>query len=182
MLAQGRSDESASSEPEIAPKTSFEALEAARKFLGGLAIPFGVEHDLADIDAHPLRKVWATNLWQGLRALHLYALSNFDGDFRQWCLEGKSVYAWSASPKKLAMRESESTETNVRLREQRMFPVAIEVSPSKKVLMVAHLKIAATGSVLVPRVYFYDDTRGPTGLVHVGFIGPHKAIDNTSTN
>ncbi len=163
-------------------RTSSEVVERARTTLSSLSIPLGVEHDLSDVDSHPLRKVWATNLWQGLRALHEYAITNFDGDFRQWCLDGKSAHTWSGSPKKLAMRESESTESNQKLRDQRMFPVTQDLELSGRKLMVAHLKIASTGSVLIPRVYFYDDTRGSTQKVHIGFIGPHKAIENTSTN
>jgi hypothetical protein len=37
--------------------------------------------------------------------------------------------------------------------------------------MEAHLKIA--GGLLGPRLYFYDDTSGLTGKVHVGYIGAH---------
>jgi hypothetical protein len=48
--------------------------------------------------------------------------------------------------------------------------------------MLAHLKIAEGGGPLAPRVYFHDDTRGPTGRVHIGFIGPHKYMENTRTN
>ncbi len=177
---RGESSDELSHIPEF--RTSVQAIHKARELLTGVVIPTGVERDLNDVDSHPLRKVWANSMWQGLRALHEYAYSSFDGDFRQWCLDGASAYAWSSSPKKLAMRESESTESNQKLRDQRLFPVIAELDITGKKLMVAHLKIASTGSVLIPRVYFFDDTRGPTRKVHVGFIGPHKSIDNTSTN
>ncbi len=48
--------------------------------------------------------------------------------------------------------------------------------------MEAHCKIAEGGGRLSPRVYFHDDTKGATGLVHVGFIGPHRYVRNASTN
>lgn len=162
--------------------TSELAISYARNLLSGISIPSGVEQGIGDIDSHVLSKAWGLTLWQGLRALHVYALSNFDGDFRQWCQESNHVYAWSASPKKLAMRESEATESNQKLKDQRLFPVISALDESRKKYMVAHLKISQSGSVLIPRVYFYDDTRGATGLVHIGFIGPHKHIDNTRTN
>jgi hypothetical protein len=48
--------------------------------------------------------------------------------------------------------------------------------------MPAHLKIAEGGGMLAPRLYFHDDTRGPTGKVHVGYIGPHEHMPNAGTN
>ena len=80
------------------------------------------------------------------------------------------------------MRESEQVETNERLRKQRVLPVATEVDASGRVLMWPHLKIAEGGGPLAPRVYFHDDTRGSTGKVHIGFVGPHRYMENTKTN
>jgi hypothetical protein len=42
--------------------------------------------------------------------------------------------------------------------------------------MVAHAKIQARGSGHIPRVFFYDDTRGETQKIHIGFIGPHYLV------
>lgn len=47
--------------------------------------------------------------------------------------------------------------------------------------MLSHLKIAEGGGDLAPRIYFYDDTGGPTGKVHVGFVGPHYLMPNTKS-
>jgi hypothetical protein len=80
------------------------------------------------------------------------------------------------------MTESQSVQQSSRLRNQRLLPVAREVCSDAKVVMLAHLKIAEGGGPLAPRVYFHDDTRGPTGRVHIGFIGPHKYMENTRTN
>jgi hypothetical protein len=48
--------------------------------------------------------------------------------------------------------------------------------------MLSHIKVAEGGGPLAPRIYFYDDTRGPTGIIHVGFFGPHRHMPNKSTN
>lgn len=79
-------------------------------------------------------------------------------------------------------RESETVTDCERFSEQRCLPVDPRVDPSGRVHMWAHLKIAQGGGPTAPRVYFYDDTRGPTGKVHVGFIGPHRYMENTKTN
>jgi hypothetical protein len=38
--------------------------------------------------------------------------------------------------------------------------------------METHIKIEPGGSP-APRIHFYDDTRGPTGKVHIGWFGDH---------
>jgi hypothetical protein len=68
------------------------------------------------------------------------------------------------------------------LRDERIFGVDVRVRADGKVLMPAHCKIAEGGGRLSPRLYFYDDTKGTTKKVHVGFIGPHRHVPNASTN
>ena len=41
-------------------------------------------------------------------------------------------------------------------------------------------RIETGGGNDIPRVYFHDDTRGDTRTVHVGFIGPHYLVKNSS--
>ena len=48
--------------------------------------------------------------------------------------------------------------------------------------MEAHLKPVQGGGMQIPRIYFYDDTKGRTGKVHVGFIGPHDRMPNLSSD
>ncbi|NLG22719.1 MAG: hypothetical protein GX555_14965, partial [Actinomycetales bacterium] len=73
-------------------------------------------------------------------------------------------------------------ESNRRLAEQRRFPVDTQVDPAGTTIMWSHLKIAEGGGRLAPRIYFHDDTRGVTGRVHIGFVGPHHYTENTKTN
>ena len=75
------------------------------------------------------------------------------------------------------------SDTAVEAFEQdRMFEVDRRVEPSGEVVMEAHLKVSTGGGSLAPRIYFIDDTKGATGKVHIGFIGPHKYVRNGSTN
>ena len=59
--------------------------------------------------------------------------------------------------------------------------VDLDVYPGE-ITMLVHLKISEGGGNLAPRVYFYDDTNGPTKKVHVGLVGPHYLVPNKSTN
>lgn len=163
-----------------------EAVLAARSYLSEwLSVPEGVEQDLEDLDAAVNANSWGNTTWLGLRALAGYAddrhLGWSSGGFWEWCLEGRFP-TWPASPKKLAMTESETVQNNKKLASARVFPVDRKVDPSGKVMMLSHLKIAEGGGSLAPRVYFYDDTDGKTRKVHVGFIGPHSLLPNKSTN
>ncbi len=164
------------------PATIAEAVALARDRLGCVVIPPGVERDIDELDRHICSASWADLIWRGLRALHCYAEADFDGNFKQWCLTSGHAWAWPAGDKKLAMRESETVEANARLAEQRRFPVDPRVDPSGSVVMWAHLKVATGGGPMAPRIYFHDDSRGATGRIHIGFIGPHKYVENTRTN
>lgn len=159
-----------------------EAISAARDLLSRVVIPEGVEHDIDDLDSNVSSTSWGELVWRGLRALHRYACADHDGDFRHWCATSGDIWAWPATGKKLALRESETVESNRRYADQRRFPVDVDVDQSGTITMWSHLKISEGGGPMAPRIYFHDDTRGTTGKVHVGFIGPHKYTENTRTN
>jgi hypothetical protein len=159
-----------------------EALFMARELLDGVVVPDGVERDLEDLDSHVNATSWGELTWRGLRALHTYARADWDGGFWSWCEGSGHLWGWPATDKKLAMTESETVQQTKRLREQRRFPVDTRVDPSGSVIMWSHLKIAEGGGPLAPRIYFHDDTRGETGKVHIGFVGPHRHTENTRTN
>lgn len=157
-------------------------LSEARRKLHRLEMPDGIEHDIEELSSHVNGRSWAGITWRGLRALHTYADSDWDGNFKDWCTNSGHAWAWSANDKKLSMTESESVQNSQRLSAQRNLPVALEVSPKGRIAMWSHLKIAEGGGPQAPRVYFYDDTRGATGKVHIGFVGPHRYMENTRTN
>lgn len=160
-----------------------DAVEWARMLYGKeLSIPEGVLHGNRELSASISGNRWAYRTWQGLKALAYYARSatneDFNGGFYAWCLAG-SPHVWPASSKKLAMNESESVRNSHRLMEYRIFPVVPELNKECHCTMTAHLKISEGGGSNIPRVYFFDDTKGVTGKVHIGFIGPHRLVPNT---
>jgi len=80
------------------------------------------------------------------------------------------------------MTEGETVQNGDKLSRTRIFKVDRAVHASGEIVMLAHLKISEGGGRLAPRVYFYDDTSGPTRKVHVGLVGPHYLVPNKSTN
>lgn len=152
-----------------------QAVAIARENLLRVVLPSELDDGIARLDSALQSRHWARNIFDGLLAFEAYAHRTGEfGDFREWCSKSRHERVWFSNAKKLAMRESESVMKNPDLRRFRELPVSAQVDRSGSVLMEAHLKIA-NGS-LAPRVYFYDDTRGSTGKVHVGFIGPHNLM------
>jgi hypothetical protein len=161
-----------------------EAVLAARTYLTEwLEVPDGVERELHGIDSAPNAYAWGNSTLRGLRALAEYVKARrtgFGGGFWEWCERGDAG-AWPATTKKLAMRESESVANNARWAKARKFSIDTRVSPDGLQYMESHLKISEGGGDLAPRVYFHDDTAGPTGKVHIGFVGPHYLVPNTKS-
>jgi hypothetical protein len=140
--------------------------------------------DIDKLDSSVQSRSWAMSIWRALRALDGYAanVEDISGGFWEWCQQTHTAWKWPASTKKLAMTESESVLNSDRLRRARQLPIATAVSIDGLIEMLSHIKIAQGGGPLAPRIYFYDDTSGSTGKVHVGFIGPHEHMPNKGTN
>ena len=160
-----------------------EALEFARD-LSHLSVHPEAPVDIEKLDSRIESGAWGRQTWRGLRALNEYAATRslHERSFFDWCKNSGSPRAWSPTEKKLSMTEGEGVLNNDRLRAQRWLPVDRAVDPSGHIEMLAHLKISQGQGRLTPRMYFHDDTRGVTGKVHIGFIGPHEHMENLSTN
>jgi hypothetical protein len=174
------------SEVQDIPATASSMKEAARLcqlYLPLVALPDQALHDLEELDTAPESAAWAKTSWRALKALSAYASQARDtnGGFWEWCKHSEHPDSWPASPKKLSMTESDSVLNNKSQRAARMLPISREVQPSGSIEMLAHMKIAEGGGTDIPRIYFYDDTKGSTGLIHVGFFGPHRYMENTKS-
>jgi hypothetical protein len=158
-----------------------EAVEKARQYLGDhLDFPEKAAVDLQDIDTCVEARSWGSTSWRAFLALHAYAKELAEGEntgFWTWCKDSKHPLAWPATPKKLAMTESDTVKNNDRLRTKRVFPVDPRVDPSGEVFMEAHIKIAEGGGRLAPRIYFLVSSE--TKKVHIGYFGPHGNVPNT---
>ena len=135
--------------------------------------------DVDRMDQSPAAELWGQRLLNHLRALDAYAEAKGPG-FQIWC--ETSGHPRAISSKFISMTESQTVTTSPRLRDCRVLPVDPAVEPSGCIEMFAHLKPVQGGGTQIPRVYFHDDTKGVTGKIHVGFIGPHDLMPNTQTN
>ena len=164
------------------PEECAEVVQLANQYLRGIIFPTEACEDLDRLDGHLEGPKWANTAWRGVVALDKYAQEawNFEGGFYEWCSSSGSAFAWS--PKKLAMVESGTVRNTEKYRQPRMRPIDTRVESSGRMFMEAHLKIAEGGGRLAPRIYFYDDTAGVTGKIHIGFFGPHYLVPNASSN
>lgn len=167
--------------PDSAQDMSDAVLNAQHYFSTTVLVPDSALADLDSLDTAPNRSAWGNTAWRGFRALNAYVnarKAGFQGGFWTWCERGEAD-AWPASKKKLSMTESETLQNNEKLIASRLMPVDKRVAASGQIEMLAHLKIAEGGGRLAPRIYFHDDTAGPTKSVHVGFVGPHYLVPNS---
>ncbi|MXX42657.1 MAG: hypothetical protein F4190_03070 [Acidimicrobiales bacterium] len=149
-----------------------QALEFAKAHFVALSIPDSVvEAAVAKLDKSGRRQGRGRAVMEALRALHAYALDGMrDGDFKHWCERGgSSGVCYSAN--RVAMSESVGVQRSERMAHARRFQVdpALDVSGRRE--MTAHVKLDQGETA--PRLYFLDDTRGKTGKIHIGYIGPH---------
>jgi len=128
-----------------------------------------------ELDSQDGRGVYAKQAWAALLAMEHYAQrqgsTGFNGDFQAFCKEFGDI---AISPSKVIMRESETTSASKQMRADRTFHVA-----GNEVFMESHIRIGG-GKPPAPRLYFFDDTKGETAKVHIGYFGEH--LQTKSTN
>ncbi len=158
-----------------------DAVRLARQHLSLVVVPETATSTVGELDTAPQAAVWGRKIWHALRALHLYAVDrDRPGGFWEWCEHSGHPLAWPATARTLAMSDSD-TAMQAFVGDRR-FPIDPRVRGEKTQLMDAHIKVAQAGGTLTPRIYFYDDTGGVTGKVHIGFIGPHRYVRNAGSN
>ncbi len=153
-----------------------EVLLYANENLRYVEIHSDAGQELEKLDRSQHIRVWISDLRSGLWALGAYAHDAATQDYRyknfqDWCSRSGRPLVWPSNAKKLSMHESEEVKRQPKLKAHRQMPISNEVDQSGIIEMEAHLKLS-NGDV-APRLYFYDDTRGKTGMVHVGYVGPH---------
>lgn len=171
-IEQEESDEA------ISASSCAEAVQLGQT-LDNIVIHPDAPQDIDRMDQSPDSELWGQRVWMHLQSLNAYAEEKGPG-FETWCRT--SGHPRVISPKFISMTESETVCNNPRLRERRLLPIDMRVDPSGRIEMLAHIKSVEGGGMQIPRVYFFDDTKGVTGKIHVGFIGPHDLMPNTKTN
>lgn len=144
-----------------------------------LVVHSDAPRDISRMDESPNSELWGQRIWAHLQSLDAYAEARGPG-FKTWC--ETAGHPRAIASKFISMTESETVCTNERLRRCRDLPVDTRVDASGKTEMLAHIKSIQGGGMQIPRIYFHDDTKGNTGKVHIGFVGPHDLVPNTLSN
>ncbi|KAA1420712.1 hypothetical protein FE697_017390 [Mumia zhuanghuii] len=135
--------------------------------------------DLADragaLDGYPKAARWRRRTWAALAILDQYAAAKADGRTRAANLR---TYVADRphellSERHVATGETSYTQRDRELRGIRTFAVPVEVASEGRAFYGTHIRIQLGGGRPNPRMYFYDDTSGPTGKVYVGHLGDH---------
>ena len=164
------------------PSSCMEAIERAQ-ILEHIVIHPDAAQDIDRMDQNEHFALWGKRIYRHLQSLDAYSeakASGFKGSFWDWCQHSGNIH--TVPPKFIAMKESESVRKNQSQIIKRFLPIDKAVDPTGRITMEAHLKPIEGGGMQIPRIYFYDDTRGNTGKVHIGFIGPHDLMPNPSAN
>lgn len=149
-----------------------QALDYARSNLHALSIPDEVaKAAVATLDKSNKRASRGRKVKERLDALHAYAIdATRDGDFKHWCAQG-GYAGVQMSANQVVMSESQNVQQRSVIGSQRNFPVDPALDLSGRRVMLAHIRIGQGESA--PRLHFLDDTKGKTGKIHIGYIGPH---------
>lgn len=153
--------------------SSFSEMESvARSLLPHILISERGMDDISAIESDNRSRTWRSVTWGALLALNEYgeALSEgrFSGNFYEFLKDQPHP---TFSPRRVAMRESDTVRTNPKMMAVRTFD-----TPVGKVVMESHLKIDASGKHPSPRLHFAEKD----GKVYVGYVGRH--LRNFKTN
>lgn len=163
----------------VPPQTFAELLERIEEMPGVL---YCGDHEITkELDEFPdLGVSVVQKTWEILRTFDAYVQARSSKEF-----DG-GIFRYQRNPehghymriRQISAHESDTVQQNPKMREQRTFAVPVEIDPSGKRIMYAHVPLA-TGRGRSPRLYF-EDTWTTTKQVTVGYIGPH--LDTKSTN
>jgi hypothetical protein len=168
----GRSYDEKAPELPKGPESWEELLVLAPELLPKIRVLDDVLDSVSKIDRHPKTKLWLRRTWTALEAYQAYAEAKESQGpvvlptmqaYLQWEL-ADTIFpqSWHAG------KEASMTRRDPKYAALRTFTVP-EHGP---VLMGEHVRIGDNRPP-APRMYLFDDTSGPTGLIWVGYIGPH---------
>lgn len=138
------------------------------------------ERSMRDLDKIDVDGKAVANAWSALICLCDYVRAKRDGEatgsVHKYLEDQPSGYYCHPL---IGHASNESSYTRRQYVDERTFRVPASVSSTGKVPMLEHFRLARIAR-LDPRLHYYDDTSN-SGLVYVGYIGPHLTNSMTST-
>ncbi|RFU36949.1 hypothetical protein DZF91_35390, partial [Actinomadura logoneensis] len=168
---------------------SFEALVAEIAARHPLLVLDDLDASVAAaLDPHPKAASWRRKARDALTTLDAYARAKQRarraGTPPGPHLSDLLAFVRSGAPGALisaniiALAESDRVEHQEKFRQARMFPVRPATHPSGRACFTAHIKLERCKPP-APRLHFFDDTDN-TGLIYIGYLGPHLATGRTN--
>ena len=154
------------------PESWLELFDLAAELLPRVRILDSAREAVKPLRGNTAEKTWLRRTWEALEAYQAYAeaTSEHGADvlphmqaYLRWP-QATVVFpeSWYASKDAVVLRRE------AKYAAMRTFTVP-GVGP---VMMGEHVRVG-TGRPPSPRMHVWDDARGETGLIHVGYIGPH---------
>lgn len=134
-----------------------------------------------DLDDKDSMGVYASVFWEYVLVLHDYMKARVEGDFSgnvHNYLSDPGVVGRKIPTQRHKANESETVQTNGKMRRERTFAVPREVREDGRVFMTAHFAPTHRDQN-APRMYYYVDATA-TKKAYIGYIGVH--LTNTKTN
>ncbi|PPS89437.1 hypothetical protein [Streptomyces sp. MH60] len=167
----GKSYSDPAPEPLPGPKSWDELLELAGGLLTKVRVG-NIAKGVGLLRGHEKEKVWLQRSWSALESYQAYAEAKAEHgpvvlphmrSYLQW-QRATVIFptTWHAP------NDASALSRDPKYTAARTFTVP-DLGP---VVMAEHVRIDH-GRPPAPRMHVYDDTCGPTGMVHIGYIGPH---------
>jgi hypothetical protein len=128
---------------------------------------------MGKLQGHTSSASWLRRTWDTLEALDAYVeakkehgphvLPHF-ATYLEWPQATVLIPRTWFRPSEVSLERTGSSSKATRM---------FDVPGLGEVFMGQHVRIGQGSGGLAPRLHFGDDTCGPTGKVHVGYIGPH---------
>ncbi|GAB3057375.1 hypothetical protein GCM10027079_23880 [Sediminivirga luteola] len=137
--------------------------------------------DAVLLDGKDSMGVYASAFWEYVLVIHDYMKARveqgFSGNLHNY-LNAPDVIGRKIPAQRHKANESETVQTNSKMRRERTFTVPREVSPDGKIFMSAHFAPTHRDQN-APRMYYYVDAT-TTKKAYIGYIGVH--LTNTKTS
>jgi hypothetical protein len=174
QLAQvpGRSYNEPVPEPQEGPSSWEELLQLTFERLPKVRVLDDVIEHLDKLDRHPKTKLWVRRTWTVLKAYQAYAeAKEIQGP--EVLPRMQAYLRWEMAPVVFPESWHASKEVTLLKRDPKFSAMrTFRVERHGMVFMGEHVRVGGNRPP-APRMYLFDDTSGPTGLIHVGYIGPH---------
>ncbi|MFJ4902896.1 hypothetical protein [Streptomyces sp. NPDC088727] len=171
-MVPGRTYAEPAPQKQKGPESWEELLELATLLFARVQIG-DIKDPLTKLANHKNERTWLRRTWDALEALDAYAeakkehgadlLPHFNA-YLNWPEATVVVPSTMYCPSEVLIDRSASEKK----RRARLF----HAEGLGEVFMGAHFRVGGVKPP-APRMHVYDDTSGPTGMVHVGYIGPH---------